>query len=211
MNALRNHWYDLGIVGALGVALFLIVAGPGGLAEILWINLLFLFLHQFEEYRFPGYFPGMINTVLFASPQPDRFPLNTNTAMLVNLLTGWSVYALAAVLADKAVYLGIAAVLVSVGNVVGHTFLFNLKGRTFYNPGMFTALTLFLPVSVYFFYYLIGHAAATPADWIAGVALGIVLNYVGIVKLILWLKNENTPYVFPARFLIPSDRQRRER
>jgi hypothetical protein len=53
-----------------------------------WLSLISLFLHQAEEYRYPGYFPGMVNLVMFASPQPDRYPLNTNTALIVNVVIG---------------------------------------------------------------------------------------------------------------------------
>ena len=33
--------------------------------------------------------------------------------------------------------------------------------------------------------------------------VGIGLNYIGILKMIDWLQNEHTPYIFPARFLVP--------
>ena len=65
------------------------------LSWVLWISLMALFVHQFEEYRYPGYFPGMVNLVLFASNQPDRYPLNANTALIVNVIVGWLFYWLA--------------------------------------------------------------------------------------------------------------------
>lgn len=40
--------------------------------------------------------------------------------------------------------------LISLGNVAAHTFMFNLRGKSFYNPGMLTADILFLPIAVYF-------------------------------------------------------------
>src|SRR5438477_6664949 len=91
---------------------------------LLWLSLISLFLHQFEEYRWPGYFPGMINTVMFRSSQPDRFPLNTQTSLLINVALGWSVYFFAAIFAKEAVWLGIAAILISVGNIIAHTSFF---------------------------------------------------------------------------------------
>ena len=72
MNFLRQHWFDIGLVLAAIVGVYLIASETKGIALLLWLNLLFLFLHQFEEYRHPGYFPGMLNTVMFASKQPDR-------------------------------------------------------------------------------------------------------------------------------------------
>lgn len=171
---------------------------------LLWITLISLFLHQFEEYRCPGYFPGMMNAVLFSSKQPDRYPLNTNTAFIVNVFTGWLFYFLAAVFAEKALWLGIATILVSVGNFIAHTFLFNIKGKTRYNPGMLTAIIFFAPIAGYFGYLLIQGNLVTLTDWIVGIILGIALNGIGILKLIDWLKDENTKYIFPKRFLLPT-------
>jgi hypothetical protein len=139
--------------------------------------LIALFLHQFEEYRFPGYFPGMVNLSLFASKQPDRYPLNTNTAFLVTVVVGWLCYGLAAVLSERALWLGIATMLVSVGNVVAHTVLFKLRGKTRYNPGVLTAVVLFLPIAVVFFGLILQAHAATFLDWMVGIGLGIVLYY----------------------------------
>lgn len=207
MNFLRLHWFDLGLALATIVGVLLIIAHPAGLVLLLWLSLITLFLHQFEEYRYPGYFPGMMNSAMFSSKQPDRYPLNTQTALIVNVVVGWLFYILSAVFNEQAIWLGIATFLVSFGNSIAHTFLFNVKGKTVYNPGMFTAIVFFLPLSVFFFFQVIQLHGASPLDWILGVALGIVLNYVGIIKLIDWLKDESTPYAFPARCLIPEQRK----
>ena len=148
------------------------------------------------------------NTLAFQSAKPDRYPLNPNTALVVNVGVGWLFYVAAAVFGDHVVWLGMATILVSVGNVVAHAVLFNLKGKTIYNPGMATAVVLFLPLAVYFFYEVVQNHSAASGDWIIGVALGLVLNYVGVLKLIDWLKDENTPYVFPARCLNANRRAR---
>src|SRR5262245_3552537 len=133
MRFLRQHWFDIGAALALAVGIYLLFTPMSPLSLTLWLNLIALFLHQFEEYRYPGYFPGMMNVVLFASRQPDRYPLNANTALIVNVFVGWLVYVLAAVFGANIVWLGIAVMLVSAGNVVAHTFLFNIKGKSLYN------------------------------------------------------------------------------
>lgn len=207
MNVLRMHWFDVGLALAIVIGGFVFLSRPSGLPLILWLSLISLFVHQFEEYRYPGYFPGMINTVLFRSSKPERYPLNTNTALVVNVVVGWLLYFLAALLGERALWLGIATILVSLGNVVAHTLLFNLKGKTLYNPGMATAVALFLPLAVYFFSLIVQSGAASSADWIVGIAFGLALNYVGVLKLIDWLKDENSPYAFPSRCLIPSHRR----
>jgi hypothetical protein len=204
MDFMRLHWFDVGLGLALITGASLLLQRPGPLSLLLWASLIALFLHQFEEYRFPGYFPGMMNTVMFSSKEPDRYPHNTNTALIVNVFVGWLPYLLAAVFGARLLWLGIATMLISVGNVMAHTFLFNIRGKTLYNPGMVTALVLFLPIAAYFGYLVVQGNLATPIDWVVGVALGVALNFVGILKVIDWLKDENTRYIFPKRSLLPS-------
>ncbi len=201
MSFLRMHWFDVGLVLAALVGLFILIDHPTRLALLLWISLITLFLHQFEEYRYPGYFPGMMNTAMFASQQPDRYPLNPQIALIVNIVVGWLFYILAAIFAEKTIWMGIATILVSAGNFIAHTFLFNIKGKTRYNPGMLTADLLFLPLAVVLFILVIHNHAATSVDWLVGAVLGVALNVIGILKMIDWLKDKNTPYVFPQRFL----------
>jgi hypothetical protein len=206
MNFLRWHWFDIGLALAFIVGFFLIFGTASPLSSLLWINLIALFFHQFEEYHYPGYFPGMMNKVMFSSKHPDRYPLNANTAFIINVTVGWLTYFLAAALGEKALWLGIAAILVSAGNFIAHTFLFNIKGKSLYNPGMVTADILFLPIVIYFFILVFQGHLATPVDWILGIGLGIALNYVGILKLIDWLKDKNTSHIFPRKFLPPNIR-----
>lgn len=208
MHFWRTHWFDLGALLALPLAAWLYAhrAGLPTIQLILGLNLLALLLHQAEEYRWPGYFPGMLNAALYRSAAPDRYPLNPQTALLVNVGIGWVSYALAAVFYQQAPWLGIATVLVSVGNVAAHTLLFNLKGRTWYNPGLDTALLLFLPLAIWFSRILLTQHLATPAQWATGVAAGAALNYLGILKLIDWLADADTPFRFERRQLRPEDR-----
>ncbi len=207
MDFLRLHWFDLGVLLAAITGIGILFMHPTGLTLLLWLSLVTLFLHQFEEYRYPGYFPGMMNTAMYGSQLPDRYPLNTQTSLIVNVLIGWLFYLLAALFSVHALWLGIATLLVSLGNFIAHTFLFNIRGKTLYNPGMLTAIVLFLPLAVYCFFWIIAHNAAAPLDWISGVLLGAILNYVGILKMIDWLKDKNTPYVFPSRCLVPEQRK----
>jgi hypothetical protein len=97
MDFLRKHWFDIGIVLALVVAGNVLATRPRGLSLLLWLSLFSLFLHQFEEFRYPGYFLGMLNAVVFSSKQPDRYPLNTSSSLVVNVFIGWTFYFRAAV------------------------------------------------------------------------------------------------------------------
>jgi hypothetical protein len=207
MDFMRRHWFDVGILFACVVSAFLLIIRLQPLPLLLWISLVSLFVHQFEEYRYPGYFPGMVNTVMFNSKEPERYPLNANSALIINVLVGWLSYFLAALFATKALWLCMATILVSAGNFVAHAFVFNIKGKSRYNPGMVSAIALFGPIAVIFFYLVIRNNMASRGDWVLGIVLGIVLNYVGILKLIELLQNKNTRYVFRKRFMLPTARR----
>jgi hypothetical protein len=91
--------------------------------------------------------------------------------------------------------------MVSIGNIVAHTLIFNIKGKTLYNPGLITSWLCFAPIVYFFLDMVIVDHLATPLDWFIGIGLGVVLNYFCVYKMILWLADRNTPYVFTNRFL----------
>jgi len=208
MELFRKHWFDIGgiLSGLTILFLFIYRTQLTDYEFLMWISLVSLFLHQLEEYRIVGTFPGMINKVLFKSDNPDRFPLNPNTAVCINVFLGWGSYLLAAILAEKAIWLGIATILISLGNTIAHALVFNIKGKTFYNAGMVTSLILFAPICIFFFKIITVEGLVTITDFVVGILLGIIFNVVGVLKLIDWMKDINTKYLFPNRNLLPQDR-----
>lgn len=209
MDFLRKHWYDIGAVLAILVLGYVCLNFNvlSGYQRLMWLSLVSLFLHQLEEYRIAGTFPGMVNTVMYKSNLPDRYPLNTNTALYVNVFIGWLFYFLAAVLAEKTVWLGLATIIVSFGNTVAHTTVFNIKGKTWYNAGLITCWLLFVPCTCFFFAVMYAGQLIQLRDYIIGIPLGIVLNVVGIIKLIDWMADKNTIYIFEQRNLLKKNRK----
>jgi len=210
MNFLRKHWYDVGAFLTVIVSMYIFTNHSilTSYQTLMWLSLVSLFLHQLEEYRIVGTFPGMINSMMFKSKRPDRYPLNTNSAFYVNVVVGWAAYFLAAILAEKAIWLGIATMVVSAGNVMAHTFLFNIKGKTFYNPGMATSWLLFVPCTYYFISIVHSNHLANITEYGIGIFLGLVMNIVGVFKLIQWMADENTTYIFSERNMLRIDRQK---
>jgi len=209
MNFLRKHWYDLAAFLSVVFSVYVFVNNSNltNYQTLMWLSLVSLFFHQFEEYRIAGTFPGMVNTVMYDSKMPDRYPLNTNTAFYVNVVVGWTFYFLAAFLAEKAIWLGIATILVSVGNTIVHTIVFNFKGKTIYNAGLATCWLLFAPCTYFFVSIIYSKHLATNTDYCIGIFLGITLNFVAVLKLIDWMADKETDYIFDNRNLLPKDRK----
>lgn len=209
MKFLRKHWYDVGGVLSLMVLAFIyLYPQRTDYESVLWLSLVSLFFHQLEEYRIVGTFPGFVNKVMFKSENPDRYPLNTNTAFYVNVFLGWFLYLLAALFGERAVWLGIASILISLGNVIAHSILFNIKGKTFYNAGLASCWLFFVPCIYYFFKTIYADNLVTYSDYLIGIPLGILFN-IGIFKGIGWLADKNTTYIFDQRNVLPKDRENR--
>ncbi len=210
MNFIRKHWYDLG--GLISILILILLYKNfedwTGYKILMWLSFISLLFHQLEEYRIVGTFPGMINRVMYNSDLPDRFPLNTNTSVYINVVVGWTTYFLAAFFAEKAIWLGIATILVSLGNTMAHTIVFNVKGKTIYNAGLATCWLFFAPCIFFFFSIIHKDNLVTSIDYFIGISLGIALNVVGILKLIDWCADRKTTYIFEQRNLLPMDRQK---
>lgn len=207
MNFFRKHWYDLGGIFAIIVIVYVGFAKDlNSYDYVVWLSLVSLFFHQLEEYRVVGTFPGMVNRVMFKSKCPDRYPLNTNTAFYVNVVVGWTTYFFAALFGEQVIWLGIAAILVSFGNTIAHTLIFNIKGKTFYNAGLATCWLFFVPCIYFFFLTIHRDHLVTTADYLIGIPLGIIINVAGILKLVQWLADKNTTYIFEQRNLLAADR-----
>ncbi len=205
MRFAERHWFDVGAMLGLALFIWLIIVGStmDTITLILWISLLTLFAHQFEEWRWPGWFPGMLNVVLFRSDDPWRFPLNVRSGFVVNVVVGWGSYLLAALFGERALWLAMATILVSVGNCVLHLIVIPIRGRIPYNPGMATSLVLFLPVSVWFFVTV--WSSMSVGDVVVGLLLGIVLNVGGVIGVIRALEDPDAP-PFEDRQVVPAQR-----
>lgn len=205
MSRFRQRWFDVGVLlGAILVVVWLIIRPDlASVQLILWVSLLTLFLHQFEEWRWPGWFAGMLNIGLFRSDDPLRYPLNPTSGMVVNVVVGWVGYVLAALLWSHALWLGVATLMVSIGNCVFHLVFMPLRLKIPYNPGMATSLFLFLPTVVWFFVTSSDEGLLTSGDLLLGIPLGIVLNVAGVIGVIELLKRVDAES-FPERMIEPA-------
>lgn len=112
----------------------------------------FIFLHFFEEFGFPGGFPyvGMKVELRITDMDARHWPLNQVNAMFGNFCFAVLVYLLPLFLPDIR-FLTLAAAVFAFVEVLMHLVVFNIALKTWYNPGLLTAVFGLLPISLWYF------------------------------------------------------------
>ncbi len=147
---------------------------------LFWLHLPLVMLHEFEEYVYPGGFKEFFNTHTFAAasrPQPN-VPLDEPKVFLVNMV-GWVLITAGAVLTDTVPWFAMMIVVCQCAtNIVAHGVAFQLT-HSGYNPGLATAILLFVPYFVVVFWISIDRSFLSPPEYalsaLGGVALGLLL------------------------------------
>jgi Protein of unknown function with HXXEE motif len=193
----RRNWYWVGGIVAAAVLVYVAVAWGdlSVLRRVLLLNFALLAIHEFEEYGWPGGEPAIMNKALQPSATPDRYPINQNSGMIVNVVAAYP-FLLAPAIFTGQIWLGLAGVLFWVGQFVVHGILTNAKFKTVYNPGMLSTL-VGLGLLVYYAYYVESNDLASVWDWVGGVAAMAAFAFVVLLKMGYgWLADENSPYPF---------------
>ena len=141
MKKIINNWYTVSI-GLAVIFVCLVFMGDWDARETyLLISAAFLSLHFFEEFGFPGGFPFMGVKVLLGRSETDSTKWNCNN--LNTMLSNWAslvlIYLLPMFLPGVR-FLTIGAIVLSIGEIIMHLLLFNVRLKTFYNPGLITGL-----------------------------------------------------------------------
>jgi hypothetical protein len=198
MNAYRRHWYTVGLFIGVGVLVFVTIGWQtlGVLQRLLLLNFATLLLHQFEEYGWPGGEPAIMNKVLQPSATPERYPLNQNSAMVINVVVAYPFYMLP-VFFPRVVWLGVAPVLFGILQFIVHGVVTNRKLRTFYNPGLLTVILGHVPFGAYYIYYIRAEGLATITDWVFGLVYLMAFTGLFMRKMTYtWLAKNDSPYAF---------------
>lgn len=198
MKFLRRHWYDIGGVVAIVAAACLVIFWNRleVLARIQLMSFIAILVHQYEEYGFPGGEPAVTNMVMQPSDLPDRYPLNQNSAMIGNVLVAYTVYLLP-VFFPHVIWLGLAPILMGMGQFIVHGVITNYKLKSFYNPGLGAVVFLHIPIGIYYIYYIVSNGLATGADWLVGVVYLVVLMAVvgrGVTYGVLASRDSQYPF-----------------
>lgn len=165
-----NNWYNWSVFLAGASALVALFLVDDITAKLLWMSVSVLFLHFFEEFGFPGGFPWLGMKVLMNSNEMDSTKWDCNN--LSSMFGNWGflllIYVLAIVLPDVQL-LTLGAMMFSFAELLMHLVLFNVKMKTFYNPGFITAIFGLTPISCY--YFAVVYDASMFAWWEYAVAI----------------------------------------
>ncbi len=204
MHFYRKYWPDVGISLALGISIAMMVFQKKRSRAPMFSawNLVALLLHQFEEYRVPGYFPGQFNGGVMKSETPDHYPLNTQSAMLINTALAYPRYSLP-VLFPKKVWLGLAPVFIGFGQVLVHGIVFPLRAKACYGPGFVTALCLHLPIGIAYIRQIRCEQPVKRTDWMKGVISFIGFAVGGIAAPMYLLRDKESTYRFTEQQMGP--------
>jgi hypothetical protein len=202
----RAQWPRIGVIIAMLVGGVTAVAGrrmtrPQILSAA---NLMALMAHQYEEYVHPGYFPGQFNRGLFNSESPRSYPLNPQTAMVINTGLAYPFY-LAPVLFPKRRWLGLAPVLVGWSQIVLHGIVIPRKAGAKYGPGILTALLLHLPIGIGYLKAVGQGGPISREDWARGLIGAVGSAVFGVAVPNMVMRDRNSPYAFTAKQMGPYD------
>ncbi len=174
MKWFMRHWYDVAGIFVIPAALWAWLGHWSVAQLILLLNFVVILIHQFEEYRFPGGEPWILNEVFQPKGGPvDRYPLNQLNAAFMNT-TAWLFY-LVPVFFPNQVWLGLAPVIAGmVGQLVVHGVLTNFKLKTFYNPGLAAVVFGHVTLGIWYVVEVYRQRLIHWWDWPAGVVYMVV-------------------------------------
>ena len=199
MKFIRDNWYRLGLIVFIGLAFFMVFWGNAvftDIQKILMASLMALPVHQFEEYALPGGGPVVINRAFYGEQTLYRhYPGNWNSIMLVNLSA--YIFYIGAVFWPEALWLGLATMFFNLFQLLGHGLEMNIKLKTWYNPGLATALFLLTPISIYYIYFVCTNDTLTGGDWLGGVGLLLLILVTTVILPVQCLKDKNSAYDIP--------------
>jgi Protein of unknown function with HXXEE motif len=182
---LRDNWVYGGFLAALMLlALTPVLARGWSVALLLmWLQLPIYMLHQYEEHdddRFRRFVNATIGNGEDVLTRFDTFVINIAGVWGVDTISFW--------LATRvSLGLGLIAVYLSLVNSVGHCV--QAVALRSYNPGLVTAIFLFIPLGGATLWVLAGTNQATVADHIIGLAMAIAIH-AGILVRVATRKRE---------------------
>ena len=197
---MRKNWYYVGsgIFVVLAIGLAILWNDMSVLRKLMWISFMALLVHQFEEYAWPGGFPAVMNIAWQPKEggKPDRYPLNRQSALFVNVFFAYPFYILA-IIFPNLIWLGLANVITGMTQFGIHGILINRKMRSIYNPGLFAVVFLHWPIGIYYIWYIYAQGLVQLWMWPVAILLVALFAFFGVMMPVSrWFSDPNSPYPF---------------
>ncbi len=140
---------------------------------LIWIQTPVYFLHQFEEYVYPGGFLEYFNTKALGSSRKD-WPLTKTYSFWINFPLIFIGFPVSAILAGQIdISIGIWTAYFSILNGLSHLGMFFRDG---YNPGLVASVFLNIPVGIYTVYYFTTNQLIPLSSHIIGAGIAVAIQ-----------------------------------
>jgi hypothetical protein len=175
-------------LAVVGAVLWLVFFRDAPATEpAMFAALLVLYLvHQVEEHLWPGGFRQFTNAHIFRSGNDD-WPVSIGGVALVNVGMVWLPVALAVIFPGPLRWVGLAWIGLTLVNAITHI-VASLRFRV-YNPGLVTAVLLFLPFTIWALWTEVANGMLSGGEVALILVLGMVLHVpVALVFVLPWLR-----------------------
>jgi hypothetical protein len=203
MKKFVNNWYYISVYLAVAVAVIAIFAPVGILQKILLGSISVILLHFFEEFGFPGGFPLMGMQIMMHSDERDSTKWNCNN--LSSMFGNWVFLLLIYILPlafPRIRFLTLAALFFNFLELFMHLVLFNAARKTFYNPGLVTAIFGLTPIACYYFIKVFNANSFLWYDYVIAVIWMILVFLFSFRSPLYWYlgKKEGYPLTEQSAF-----------
>jgi hypothetical protein len=204
MKFFRNHWYDLGLIPMVATLVYLIFnwSNIEVLQKLALMNFIVIFWHQFEEYRFPGGEGAITNLAMQPKDEKfeDRYPLNQNNAMVINVVAAYTLYFLP-IFFPSVLWLGFMPVVFGMSQIIIHGFQTPQKiGNRIYSPGFCAVLFGHIPIGIYWFYYTLSNGILGWQDVVFGLIYQVAFIAIFMLRIGYGiLSKPDSQYPFPKK------------
>ena len=171
MKWLYDHWMKATPFLAFYSFIFISLYVNDKNLYFIWLQTIIYWIHEFEEYIFPGGFLDFFNKHMMGS-DGGEFPLSKVGSFWINIPLVYISMPFAAVLAHFfGIEYGLWAAYFSILNASSHVVMFFIFGFK-YNPGLVASIFLNIPFGIYAI-YLIGPFLSLKAN-ILSIIFGII-------------------------------------
>jgi hypothetical protein len=176
MSWLEENWPKSTIFLALysTIFIFLFVLEKDIPLFLIWIQLPIYWLHQFEEYVFPGGFMETFNRQILGSNERE-WPISKKEVFWINIPLIYIAFPSSAILAGTVdISIGIWTAYFSILNAISHVGVFVKKRK--YNPGLFVSVFLNIPFGVFTVWYFYSNDVISVLGHLVGILLAVAVQ-----------------------------------